>query len=168
MSILSLKTILSTFATPAGKHRIVYNSAPLGGLNSTTLIIIFISLPFLEYWAIFNSFVFEKLGIATAIVAYIVFLSLIMLLIAVLIWSTKKRVIKKIKTSWSAYFKDIKLDLVLSNSLTPYSEFFTYLSSIKTSDMSDDNLYKYLQNSFNEMETNNRELMDALRRDNKL
>ena len=168
MQTLPLKTILSTFTTASGKHRTIYNSAPLGGLSSKALILIFISLPFLEYWAIFNSFVFEKLGIATAIVAYIVFLSLIMILVTFVVWSTKKRVIKKIEPSWNVYFKDIKLELVLSNSFTPYSEFFTYLSSINVSDMNDDDLYKYLQNSFNEMETKNKDLLDALRRDNKL
>jgi hypothetical protein len=168
MPTLPLKTILSTFATASGKHRTIYNSAPLGGLSSKALIVIFISLPFLEYGAIFNSFVFEKLGIATAIVAYIVFLSLIMLLVAFVVWSSIIRVIKKIVPSWNFYFKDIKLELALSNSLTPYSEFFTYLSGINIHNISDDDLYKYLQNSFSEMETKNKDLLDAFKRDNKL
>lgn len=168
MTNYSLKTILFAFTKKNGKHRTVYNGSDFGLLGNRLLTTAFILLPLLGYWALFNDYVFGELGIATAIVGYIVFLVVSMQIIVYTIWNTKRRVVKKLQEPWNHFFPDTNLKLVLENRLTPYSEFFSYLSKIDVKNISDDDLYIYLQNSFKEMEVKNKDLLDAMKRDNKL
>ncbi|HEX5710430.1 MAG TPA: hypothetical protein VFX68_03725 [Sulfuricurvum sp.] len=159
-----LKTILSTFSTSSGKKRTIYNLGPIGGLSSTAVILFFMSLPFIEYAILFNPYVFNKLGIAQAIVFYIVFLSLIMIAIFLIAWKIKMMVIKKINPSWNHYFEHIDLNMVLSSGITPYSQFFDYYAQGIKEKIPEDALQNYLLDACKSMEKENHELIAAMNR----
>lgn len=164
----SLQAILSTFSNANGDKRTVFNSKPLGGMSSISIIFLFISLPFIEYALIFNKYSMEKLGLAGSVVAFIVFLSIVMVSILVMIHKIKKKVITKITPSWKHYFSDINLRLVLSSGITPYSDFFKYYKEVSKRDMSEEALFNYLEESFIKMKNDNADLIEAMRKDNKL
>lgn len=168
MTNFPLKNILLTFSNSAGQKRLIFNQAPIGGISSFTIIIFIISLPFIEFALIFNSYIFNKLGIATCIVSYIVFLSLIMIIVFLLIWIIKKRTIKKIEPTWNEYFADININAVLSSGITPYSKFFEYYSQAIKTNVKDEDLHNYLKKSFEIMQDENKDLIEALKRDNRL
>jgi hypothetical protein len=162
----SLKTILSTFSTSNGKKRTIFNLGPVGGLSSTLVILFFISLPVIEYAILFNSYVFNNIGIAQAIVFYIVFLSIIMILIFLVTWKIKIMTIRKITPSWNKYFENINLSMVLSSGITPYSKFFDYYAQALTEKIPEDGLQNYLLDCCKRMEEENKDLIDAMNRNN--
>ena len=164
----SLKTILSTFSNTNGDKRTVFNNKPLGGMSNISIIFLFISLPFIEYALIFNKYTMEQLGLAGSIVAFIVFLSIVMVTIFVTTHRIKKKAITKITPSWNHYFSDVNLNLVLSSGITPYSDFFKYYKEVSKKEMSEEALLKYLQESFVKMQSDNADLIEAMRKDNKL
>lgn len=164
VKVYSLKTILSTFSTSNGQKRTIYNLGPIGGLSSNAVMLFFISLPFIEYAILFNPYMFNKLGIAQAIVFYIVFLSIIMIVIFLISWKIKMMVIKKIISSWNHYFEHIDLNMVLSSGITPYSKFFDYYAQGIKEKIPEDALQNYLLDSCKRMEDENRELLDAMNR----
>ena len=108
--------------------------------------------------------VFEALGIATAIVFFIVFLSIVMLVVFFIFYIIKKNVIKKITPSWSEYFPEQDLSMVLSSGVTPYSDFFKYYGLILKNNLSEDEMHKSLVKAFAEMEKDNKDLLDAIKR----
>lgn len=167
MQVYSLKAILSTFAKPDGTKRTVFNPAPIGGISSKAVVLFFIAMPFIEYALIFNPYVFNALGIAQCIVLYIVLLSIVMISIFLITWKIKKNVIKKITPSWKNYFEKIDINMVLSSSATPYSKFFDYYSKGLLSNKSEEELHHYLLDSFKLMEEENKELIEAMIKDNK-
>lgn len=162
MTSYPLKSILLSFSKPNGAKRIIYNSAPIGGMSSTMLSILFFLMPFALYAMIFNPYVFEKLGIATAIIFFIVFSSVLMMIIFAIIIKVKKNIIKKIKSSWNKYFEDIDLDMVLSVGITPYSNFFEYYSKIAKENLSEQMLHNSLEEAFKTMQEDNKELIEAI------
>ena len=164
MQEYSLKTILSTFSTSNGKKRTVFNLGPIGGISSSLVILFFISLPFIEYAILFNPYVFDRIGIAQAIVFYIVFLSIIMIVIFLITWKIKIMAIKKITPSWNKYFENINLDMVLSSGITPYSKFFEYYAQGVNEKIAEDALQNYLLDSCKRMEEENKDLIDAINR----
>lgn len=167
MTTYSLKSILLTFANADGKKRMIFNLGAIGGISSNAIKLLFVSLPFIEYAAIFNPYVFNTLGIAQCIVLYIVFLSIIMILIFLITWKIKNIVIKRITPTWKKYFENINLTMVLSSGRTPYSEFFEFYSKGLTENQSEEELHRYLLDSFKTMEENNKELIEAMIKDNK-
>ena len=167
MSIYSLKAILSTFANANGTQRTIYNLGAIGGISSKVVILFFVAMPFIEYVLIFNPFVFKALGIAQCIVLYIVFLSIVMIAVFLITWQIKKSVIKKISPSWSKYFDKIDLNMVLSSSATPYSKFFDYYAKGLEENQTEESLHHYLLNAFKSMEEENKELIEAMIKDNK-
>lgn len=164
MSIHSLKSILSTFTTKDGNKRILFDGTSIGGLSSNIVKTFIISLPFIEYGILFHTSVFDILGIATAITFFIVFLSVIMLITFYIVWNTKKSVIKKITPSWNHYFNEINIEMVLSTTTTPYSDFFKYYSSIINENLDDEKTQKYLLKAFETMETDNKDLLESMNR----
>ncbi|MFA6188612.1 MAG: hypothetical protein WC680_04975 [Sulfuricurvum sp.] len=167
MLTYSLKAILSTFADANGKKRTIFNLGPIGGISSNAVKLFFISMPFIEYALIFNPYVFSALGIAQCIVLYIVFLSIIMISIFLITWKIKIFVIKKITPTWKKYFEKINLKMVLSSGATPYSDFFEFYSKGLRENKSEEELHRYLLDSFKTMEENNKELIEAMIKDNK-
>ncbi len=167
MTTYSLKAILSTFADANGKKRTIFNLGPIGGISSNAVKLFFISLPFIEYALIFNSYVFNALGIAQCIVLYIVFLSIVMIMIFLISWKIKNSVIKRITPSWEKYFEKINLSMLLSSGRTPYSQFFEFYSKGIKENKTEEELHRYLLNSFKTMEEENKELIEAMIKDNK-
>ncbi|HEX5670540.1 MAG TPA: hypothetical protein VFX66_03305 [Sulfuricurvum sp.] len=167
MATYSLKAILSTFATADGKKRMIFNLGAIGGISSNAVKGFFFSMPFIEYALIFNPYVFNALGIAQCIVLYIVFLSIVMIAIFLITWKIKNSVIKKITPSWKNYFEKIDLTMVLSSSRTPYADFFEFYSKGLAENKSEEQLHQYLLDSFKTMEENNKELIEAMIKDNK-
>lgn len=86
----NLRTILATFTKTNGKIRSVFNKAPIGGLGSPVVTLFFFSLPLISYGLLFNPYIFLTLGIATAIVTYIVSMSLMMMIVFFITWKVKK------------------------------------------------------------------------------
>lgn len=168
MSIYPLEIMLSSIADTRGKKRLVFNPAPLGGINSRLVIAFFILLPIAEYAIFFNPYVFKMLGIATAIVAYIVCLSLVMIIVFLVTWGVNRHVVKKITPSWEHYFSNRELALVLSTGVSPYSEFFAYYAQAVRENISNEELQKFLENGFVEMEEKNKDLLDAIKRNTDL
>jgi hypothetical protein len=167
MSMYSLKAILSTFAKPDGTKRMIFNAAPIGGLSSKSVILFFLAMPFIEYALIFNPYVFNILGIAQCIVLYIVLLSTVMIAVFVISWKIQKKIIQKISPSWKHYFGNINLNMVLSSSATPYSKFFEYYAKTLLENKSEDVMHRYLVDAFKKMEEENKELIEAMIKDNK-
>ncbi len=166
MSTYSLKSILATFTKPNGTKRLIFNQAPIGGQSSKSLILMFIALPFVEYAAIFNPYVFNMLGIAQAIVFFIIFLVFIMQMVFVIIWMNNKKAKKKVLASWNTYFDDIDLNLVLAGGSSPYREFFDRYSALDKN-LDDNALYASLQQVFSELKEENKELLEAMNKDSK-
>lgn len=168
MTDYSLNNILLSFADKNGNRRTLYNLGSLGGVNTNIVKIFLLSLPFIEYAIIFNPVVFNFLGIATAIVFFIVFLSIVMLIVFFVAWGIKKSVIKKITPSWNKYFEGKDLHMVLSAGVTPYSDFYTHLSQSYQENLSEDEMHKSLLKAFLAMEEENADLISAMYRNNKL
>lgn len=167
MTTYSLKAILSTFAKADGSKRTIFNLSPIGGISSKAVILFFLAMPFIEYALIFNPYVFNALGIAQCIILYIVFLSIIMILIFLITWKLKKTTIKNITPSWNMYFENIDLTMVLSSGRTPYSQFFDFYAKGLKEDKTESQLHSYLLESFKIMEEENKELIEAMIKDNK-
>ncbi|MDQ7043443.1 MAG: hypothetical protein Q9M34_07940 [Sulfurimonas sp.] len=165
MSHNSLKTILSTFTDKNGKKLILFNAKPVGGISSKVIILLFLAMPVIEYFAIFNDYVYNKVGFVTQIVMYIVFMSIMMMVIFAIIYATKKSVIKKITPDWNRYFDDIDLAMVLSVGITPYSDFFKHYMQLVKQNLSDEVLHEKLKESFKKMQDENSDLLIAIRKD---
>lgn len=167
MKTYSLKAILATFAKTNGTKRTIFNLGAIGGISSKAVILFFFAIPFIEYALIFNPYVFNLLGIAQCIVLYIVLLSTVMIAVFLISWQIKKSVIKKIVPSWKNYFPTIDLNMLLSSAKTPYSQFFDLYSKGLKEEKSESQLHQYLLDSFKIMEDENKDLIEAMTKDNK-
>lgn len=167
-----LKTILlavSTFKKNSDKSkqvkkRLLYNQAPVGGLSIIWFWLTFFAMPFIEYAVIFNPVVFPMLGIAQAIVFFIVFLSIVMILIYALFIFNNRVVIDKIRPIWEGYFPEIELKLILTSSHSPYREFFNEYSLISGDDLSDEELHAKMKEAVARMKEDNKDLLEAMNR----
>ena len=164
MSVYSLTTILSTITKKNGSKRLLYNFGPVGGWNSGVMTAIFISLPFIEFAALFNPYSFEYLGIAQSIIFFIVFLSMLMILITGLIFALNANLIRKVTESWDIYFEGRSLTMVTSSGITPYSKFFEEYALLLKENLSEDEMHKSLLKAFETMEIDNKDLLDAMNR----
>ena len=164
MSVYSLTTILTTITKKNGSKRLLYNFGPVGGWNSGVMTAIFISLPFIEFAALFNPYSFEYLGIAQSIIFFIVFLSMLMILITGLIFALNANLIRKVTESWDIYFEGRSLTMVTSSGITPYSKFFEEYALLLKENLSEDEMHKSLLKAFETMEIDNKDLLDAMNR----
>lgn len=164
MKNYSLKNILLSVADKHGKRRTFYNLGALGGINTNLVKLFLISLPFIEYAIIFNPIVFNALGIATAIVFFIVFLSIVMIIVFLVYYQIKKKVINTIRPSWESFFPNYDLDMVLSYGVSPYNDFFKLYADILKDDLDENKMIKRLNKAFEIMENENRDLLDAIKR----
>ena len=168
MFIYPLQILLSSLADSSGKKRLLFTMGPLGGIDSRLIMVFFILLPILEYGLFFNPYVFKILGIATAIVAYIVCLSLVMIMVFFIAWRTNSKVIQTITPSWNHYFAKRDLELVVSSRISPYSQFFDYYAQSLGEKIPSEELHLFLLNAFVEMEKKNKDLLDAINRNTDL
>jgi predicted neutral ceramidase superfamily lipid hydrolase len=167
MADYNLKTILATFTKTNGKKRTIFNKAPIGGLGSPVVTLFFFSLPLIVYGLLFNPYIYHVLGIATAIVAYIVAMSFVMMMVFLIAWKVKNSVVKAIAPSWEKYFPGIDLNLVISSNISPYNDFYKYYSEVKDIKQSEESLHKSLLEAFSKMQEENKELLNAIQRDKK-
>ena len=154
---------MATFTKPDGSKRTLFNFGPLGGISSSVVTLFFFCLPFVEFAAIFNPVVFNKLGIAQSIVFFIVFLSIVMIIVFLVTWKINKSVLKKIDASWERFFPNVDLKMVLSSGVTPYSDFYKFYALSCT--LEEDELHKALLKDFEKMQEENKELLEAIQKD---
>ena len=164
----ALKTILDTISTykkPDAKKRLIFDQGPVDGISSKWIIAFFLSLPLLEYAGIFNPWMFNMLGIAQSIIFFVVFLSMVMIMVIALTFINNNKVIRQITPSWKKYFPEIDLRMVLSSGASPYRDFFKHYSAALVEDLSDEELYIHLKQAFSTMEDENKDLLDAISND---
>jgi len=165
--IYPLSDVLSSFYTiknNCAKKRIIFNQGPLGGLDVKWIKLFFISLPILLYAAIFNSWMFHMLGIAEAIVFFVVFLSMTMITIALLTFANNNKVSRMASDTWSKYFENIALSDVMTSRATPYKDFLKYYNEDLEAGLQDEALIDSLQSHFIEMQKENSELFERMNR----
>jgi len=161
----SITQLLNTLVKRKGdkvKKRFIFDQSPIGGIGSKWVIAFFISLPIFLYIGIFNPTVFAMLGIAQAIIFYVVFLSMVMILIIAVTFINNNKVIRQIQPSWDTYFPGKELKQILSSGVTPYKDFFKHYTIAVNQDLKDEELYTFLKQAFSQMEDENRDLMDML------
>ena len=146
------------------EKKIIYNKAPLGGLHSIWIKILFFLLPILAYGAIFNPRAFEYLGIAQAIVLYIIGLVFAMQVVMGLTYFYNRKVVKMIIPSWESYFPNIDFKMIISSGVTPYVDFKNSYAKALSENLDDDALYEKLKIDFKQMEVENHILYDAMNR----
>jgi hypothetical protein len=157
--------MLRTFSTVKNdkvKQKLIFDQSPIGGLGSMKLKLFFILLPILLFVAIFNPIIFPMLGIASAVVFYIVFLSMMMILIAGLVLANNSKVVREIESSWDRLFPTVELPQVLSRGITPYKAFYTYYTELINKNLEEDALLEALKDKFILMQEENKELYEHL------
>ena len=163
-----LKTILASVFREKDnrlKKRLIYNNAAFGGLSNKWIILAFIVLPFAMYAAIFNPTVFNKLGIAQAIVFYIILLVVAMQIVAAGSYFNNKNVMKTATKSWEKYFPRVDFKMILSSGVTPYVDFKKHYELALKDGLEGEALKKRLNDAFEKMEEENHILVDSMRRD---
>ncbi|NOR56071.1 MAG: hypothetical protein GQ531_07660 [Sulfurovum sp.] len=161
----SLKTILDTLTKVKNskvKKRLIYDQAPLKGIGAKWVIAFFFSLPVMLYAGIFNDWMFSKLGIAQAIIFFIVFLSMVMILVIAVTFINNNKVLRQIDPSWKNYFPDVEIKWILTSGVSPYKEFFAYYSEALEKGLEGDDLYHFMQDSFESMKSDNADLVEAM------
>lgn len=165
--IFSLDTLFLTIIkvkNGVAKKRLIFDQGPVGGIASKWIILFLLSLPVMLYASIFNPTMFKILGIAQAIIFFVVFLSMVMIMVFAIIFINNSKVTRKINPTWEIFFKDIDLNLALASSGTPYKEFLKYYGKAVEDGLEGDALEKKLQEDFAQMEKQNQTLMDAIRK----
>ncbi len=166
--IYDLKAILETlFQAKNGKvkKRVIYDKAPIGGISNRWTKLSFILLPIVMYGAIFNPISFEYLGIAQAIVFYIILLVIAMQIIMGIAYLNNRQILKSIKDSWKHYFPNVDLKMILSSGVTPYVDFIHHYENSLQKNLDDEKLHQSLKKAIVQMEKENQELIDAINRD---
>ena len=164
MAEYSLNTILKTLTKKNGKKRLLYNFGPVGGWNSNVIKMMFLSLPFIEYAVLFNPYSFAYLGIAQAIIFYVVFSSMLIILVAGLTFALNSNLVRKITPSLEEHFEGRDINMVLSSGITPYSDFFKYYASLLKDNLCEQEMHKGLLKALETMENDNKDLLDAMKR----
>jgi len=163
-----LKTILASVFREKDnrlKKRLIYNNAVFGGLSNKWIIVAFIIMPFLMYAAIFNPATFKELGIAQAIVFYIILLVVAMQVVAIGTYFNNKRVIKTATSSWDKYFPEVDFKMIISSGVTPYVDFKKHYESALEDGLEGEALKSRLDDAFKQMEEENSVLVESIRRD---
>jgi hypothetical protein len=115
------------------------------------------------YIGIFNESMFALLGIAQAIIFFVVFLSMLMIMIIALAFINNTKVLRQVNSSWEKLFPEIDLKLALASGGTPYKNFFSHYSQAVKEGLKEEALYAYLQNAFTTMQKENIDLYEALK-----
>jgi len=160
-----LTQLLNTLVKTKGdkvKKRLIFDQSPVGGIGAKWVIAFFISLPIFLYIGIFNPAVFAMLGIAQAIIFYVIFLSMVMILIMAVAFINNNKVVRQIKPSWDEYFPGVELKLILTSGASPYKDFFKHYASALKEDLNDDALHIYMQEAFTTMEEENEDLFEMM------
>ena len=163
----SLKTMLSTLykvKKNQAKKRFIFDQTPLGGIGSKWIKAFFISLPILLYIGIFNPKIFGMLGIAQAIIFYIVFLSMVMIMIVALTFINNNKVLRQITPSWNALFPTVELKQILSSGASPYSNFMNVYNELLSKNLDEKEFEIEMKEHFSKMQEENSELFERMNR----
>ena len=166
----SLKTMLATLykvKNKKAKKRLILDQTPVGGIGSKWVKAFFISLPILLYIGIFNPKIFGMLGIAQAIIFYIVFLSMTMIMIAGLTFINNNKVIRQITPSWESLFPTVDLKQVLSSGATPYKDFLKMYNQVLVMDLDETELVEKMKENFTKMQEENSEIYESMNQSNR-
>ena len=161
----SLKTILNAVSktnSSGTKKRLIFDQSELNGIAAKWIIAFFISLPILLYIGIFNEKMFNMLGIAQAIIFYIVFLSMVMIFIIAMTFINNNKVIRQVSPSWDKIFPDIDFKLALASGGTPYKDFFIHYSQAVEQKLEGAALEKHMKEAFKVMQEENADLLEAM------
>ena len=164
----ALKTLLASVFKEKDhklKKRLIYDNAVFGGLSNKWIILAFIILPFAMYAAIFNPATFKELGIAQAIVFYIILLVVAMQIVAIGSYFNNKAVVKKAARSWDHYFPNIDFKMIISSGVTPYVDFKKHYAAALQDGLAGDALKRRLDEAFVQMEEENSLLVESIKRD---
>lgn len=163
-----LETILSTFTNyknGKAKKMLIFDRKPLGAMSKKLLIGFFFLLPLLDYAGAFNPWMFNMLGLVSAIVFFIVFLSMVMIMVVALTFMNNNAVIREVTPSWEEYFPNIPLPMVLnSNSKAPYRDFFKHCGEALSQNLTGEVLHENLKGAFAQMADENQEILEAMNR----
>ncbi len=146
------------------KRRLIYNKAPIGRIGSIWIKILLIIIPFAMYAAIFNPISFKYLGIAQAIVFYIILLVFAMQIVIGVSYLNNRSTIKAIEESWKHYFPNVQLKMILSRGITPYVNFTKHYEALLKENLSNKELHKRLLLAFRQMEKENQSLVNSINR----
>ena len=147
------------------KKRLIYDNALFGGLSSKWIKLAFLILPFAMYAAIFNPVSFKELGIAQAIVFYIILLVFAMQIVVAVSYFNNKKVLKTATKAWEDYFPGIDFKMILSSGATPYADFKKYYEAALADGLEEDALKMRMTEAFQQMENENVHLVEAMRKD---
>jgi len=164
---LTLEEILeavSVHKNGVAKRRLMFDQGKVGGISLKWVILFFFLLPALLYAGIFNPAVFDMLGIAQAIIFFVVFLSMLMIMIFALAFINNNSTLRRVKSSWESYFPEVDIKQVLSSGATPYRDFFQHYSEALQQGLSGKELHHFLQKAFETMAEENKELLEAMNR----
>jgi len=161
----SLQTMLSTLykvKDNQAKKRFIFDQSPLGGIGSKWLKVFFISLPIVLYMGIFNPKIFGMLGIAQAIIFYVIFLSMVMIMIASLTFINNNKVVRQITPSWNRLFPSVDLKQLLSSGASPYSNFNRAYTELLSQNLNEEEFETKMREDFLKMQEENRELYERM------
>lgn len=161
-SLTTILNALSKVKNKQAKKRLIFDQSGLSGIGAVWVKAFFISLPIMLYVGIFNDAVFSMLGIAQAIIFYIVFLSMVMILIIAVAFINNNKVLRQVESSWKGYFPDVELKLILSSGATPYKDFFKHYSEALAKGLEDEALYDYMKQAIDTMKIENADLLDMM------
>lgn len=145
--------------------RLIYDNALFGGLSSKWIKLVFFILPFAMYAAIFNPVSFKELGIAQAIVFYIILLVVAMQIVVGVSYFNNKKVLKTATKAWEGYFPEIDFKMILSSGVTPYVDFKKYYEAALRDGLEEEALQKRMSEAFEQMEAENAHLVEAMKKD---
>ncbi len=147
------------------KKRLIYDNALFGGLSNKWIKVAFFILPFAMYAAIFNPVSFKELGIAQAIVFYIILLVFAMQIVVGVSYFNNKKVLKTATKAWEGHFPGIDFKMILSSGATPYADFKKYYEAALTDGLKEEALQKRMHEAFEKMEAENVHLVEAMKKD---
>ena len=102
------------------------------------------------------------LGIAQAIIFYVVFLSMVMIMITALTFINNNKVVRQIMPSWKKLFPTVDLKQVLSSGATPYSNFMNIYNELLGKNLDEDKFEIEMREHFSKMQEENRELFERM------
>ena len=75
-----------------------------------------------------------------------------------------KKVLKTATKAWEGYFPGIDFKMILSSGATPYADFKKYYEAALTDGLEEDALKERMKEAFNQMETENVNLVEAMKK----
>jgi len=163
--LFSLSQILGTLykvKNKKAKKRYIYDKSHLGLIGSKWLKLSFFVLPFIMYLITFNPISFEYLGIAQAVVVFIVLLVVSMQLVFLLSYFNNKKVLRLIEESWKKIFPTVELEQVISSGATPYKDFIKKYNVLLEMNLNEEALSIKMNEMFKAMQEENSELFERM------